>query len=105
MKKFSDFGINSIDDKTVFAVPQVSITEVINFPIEVLDFESGVKTRHGEDRYIVRIRQNGIECKFFTTASPIKEALDRIKKTDFPFQTTIKQQRFGTGSGKTFYFT
>jgi hypothetical protein len=105
MKKFSDFGINSLDDKNIFTVPKISIEEVTNCEIEVLDFESDVKTRHGDGRYVVKIKHEGIEYKFFTNASPIKQALNKICKQDFPFQTTIKQQRFGSGSGKTFYFT
>ncbi|WP_165025255.1 hypothetical protein [Dysgonomonas sp. ZJ279] len=105
MKNFSDFGINTLNDKNIFPVPSISITDVINFEIEVIDYESGVKTRHGDGRYVVKIKQNGIDCKFFTNATPIKEALDKIPKTDFPFKTTIKQQKFGAGSGKTFYFT
>ena len=105
MKKFSDFGINSLDNKNIFTVPVISIEEVTNCEIEVIDFESGVKTRHGEDRYIVKLRYEGIERKFFTNASPIKDALDKVEKQDFPFLATIKQQRFGSGSGKTFYFT
>lgn len=105
MKKFSDFGINTLDDKVVFTVPKISISEIINCEIEVLDYEAGVKTRHGDDRYIVKIKADGIESKFFTNATPIKEALDKIDKEDFPFMTTIKQQKFGSGSGKTYYFT
>ena len=105
MKKFADFGINTLNDKTVFAVPQVSITEVFNCEIAVLDFEKDVKTRHGEGRYVVKFLKDNIEQKFFTNAAPIKEALDKVNKQDFPFTTTIKQQRFGSGSVKTFYFT
>lgn len=60
---------------------------------------------HGNGRYIVKIKHEGIERKFFTNAAPIKGALDQISKDGFPFLTTIKQQRFGSGSGKTFYFT
>ena len=105
MRKFCDLGVNTLDDKVVFAVPAISITEVINCEIEVLDFEAGVKTRHGDNRYVVKIKQDGIESKFFTNATPIKDALDRIEKKDFPFLATIKQQKFGGGSGKTFYFT
>lgn len=105
MKRFSDFGINTHENKSVFAVPVISIEEVTNCEIEVLDFESGVKTRHGDGRYIVKIRHEGVERKFFTNSTPVKEALDKICKTDFPFVTVIKQQRFGSGSGKTFYFT
>jgi hypothetical protein len=105
MKKFSDFNINTLENKHIFAVPVVSIEEITNCEIEVLEFESGVKTRHGEDRYIVKIKFEGVERKFFTNATPIKEALEKIPPTNFPFSTIIKQQRFGSGNGKTFYFT
>lgn len=43
MKKFSDFGINTLDNKTVFTVPKISITDVLNCEVEILDYESGVK--------------------------------------------------------------
>jgi len=105
MKRFSDFGINSLNDKNIFTVSVISIEEITNREIEVLDFETGVKTRHGEDRYIVKIKIDNSERKFFTNATPIKEALSKINKEDLPFLTTVKQQRFGSGSGKTFYFT
>ena len=105
MKHFSDFGINTLNDKTVFAVTKISVTDIVNCEIEVLDYESGVRTEHGENRYVVKIRHEGRECKFFTNAAPIKEALDKIDKKDFPFSAVIKQQKFGSGSGKTFYFT
>ena len=105
MKRFADFGINVLDNKNIFAVHAISIEEITNCEITVLDFESGVKTRHGIGRYIVKIKHENIERKFFTNATPIKEALDRISKEDFPFTTTIRQQRYGSGSGKTFYFT
>lgn len=105
MNKFSDFGINTLDDKHIFPVPVISITDVINCEIEVLDFEKGIKTKHGEDRYVVKIKIDNAERKFFTNAAPIKDALDRIDKQQLPFLTTIKQQKFGSGSGKTFYFT
>lgn len=105
MKRFDEFGINTLDNKHIFQVPQISITEVLNCEIEVLDFESGVKTPHGENRYVVKVRHEGNECKFFTSASPIKEALNMIPKDGFPFLTTIKQQRFGNGNNKTYHFT
>lgn len=67
--------------------------------------KQGKSRRYGDNRYVVKIKQDGIESKFFTNATPIKDALDRIEKKDFPFLATIKQQKFGGGSGKTFYFT
>lgn len=105
MNKFSDFGIKTGGDRTIFEVPQISISDIINCPIEVLAFDANVKTSYGEGRYIVKIRHENQECKFFTAASQIKEALDKIPKDKFPFSTVIKQQRFGAGNGKTFYFT
>lgn len=104
MKKFSDLGIKT-EEKNIFNVPQVSIQDVINVEIEILDYEANVKTSHGDGRYILKVKHEGRECKFFTNATPIKNALDQICKKDLPFVTIIKQQRFGTGSGKTFYFT
>lgn len=105
MKKFSDFSINTLDNKNIFVVPLISIQDVVNCEIEVLDFEPEVKTKHGDGRCVVKISHENLEKKFFTNATPIKEALLRIPKSEFPFTTTIKQQRFGSGSGKTFYFT
>lgn len=105
MKKFADFGLNVLGDKHIFQVPVISIDEIANMEIEVLDYEKGIKTAHGDNRYIVKIKSVGIEFKFFTNAAPIKKALDLIPKEEFPFTTIIKQQRFGSGSGKTFYFT
>ncbi|MFA6400913.1 MAG: hypothetical protein WCX31_04700 [Salinivirgaceae bacterium] len=105
MKKFSDFNINTLENKNIFPVPVISIEEVTNCEIEVIDYEADVKTRHGDGRSIVKVKFDGMERKFFTNATPIKEALGKISKSDFPFIATIKQQRFGSGSGKTFYFT
>jgi hypothetical protein len=104
MKKFSDFGIDVLNNSNIFQVPQISISDILNCEIEVLDFESGIKTEHGEDRYILKIRHENQECKFFTNAKPIKDALNKISKHDFPFTTTIKVQKFGTNN-KTYYFT
>ena len=105
MKRFGDFGIATTAGKNIFPVPVISIEEVTNCEIAVLDFEAGVKTRHGEGRYVVKVLLEGQERKFFTNATPIKEALQQIDRSSLPFLTTIKQQRFGAGSGKTFYFT
>lgn len=106
MKRFSDFGIKPANsDKAIFEVPQISITDILNCEIEVFDFQSGIKTKHGENRYIVKIKYDGTEYKFFTDAKPIKDVLDQIPKENFPFITVIKQKKFGSGSIKTYEFT
>jgi len=105
MKKFSEMGITTQDEKNMFPVPIISIQEVTNCEIEILDFQSAVKTKYGDGRCVVKIRFENIERKFFTNASKIKEVLDKVPKEDFPFLATIKAQRYGTESAKTFQFT
>lgn len=105
MKRFSDLGVKVESGNNIFPVEQVSITDILNSEIEVLEYESGVKTQHGDDRYVVRIKVDGRECKFFTNSSPIKEALDKISSTDFPFLATIRARKLGTGNSKMYYFT
>lgn len=105
MKKFSDFGINVEANHNIFPVQQVSITDVLNCEIEILDFESGVKTQHGDNRYVVKIKHDGIECKFFTNSTMIKEALDMIPKNEFPFIAKIHIKKTGSGNRKIYYLT
>lgn len=105
MKRFSELGIEIDADRHIFPVPQVSITDILNCEIEILDFESGVKTQHGSDRHVVKIKHEGTECKFFTNSTPIKEALSKISKKDFPFITTIRVKKLGVGNSKMYYFT
>ncbi len=105
MKKFSELGVKPIEDKTIFMVPKVSITDILNCKIEILDYIGGINTSQGANRYIVKVRHEGKEYKFFTDSKRIKSILDQIPKEEFPFTTTIKQQRFETGGAKTFEFT
>lgn len=103
MARFSDLGIAPVEDKKIFNCQQVSISEIINCEIEVLDFIANVKTSHGEGRYLVRFLQDGSEGKFFTNSSAIKSALDQIPKDKFPFTTVIKCTKMG--NGKMYQFT
>lgn len=105
MKRFSDFGIEIDAGRNIFPVQQISITDILNCEIEVLDYESGVKTQHGDNRYVVKIKHEGTEYKFFTNSTPIKEALDKISKEDFPFMATVRVKKLGTGNNKMYYFT
>lgn len=105
MKRFSDLGVTVDAGSNIFQVQQVSITDILNSEIEVLDFESGVRTQHGENRYVVKIKSDGRECKFFTNSTPIKEALEKIPHTEFPFLTTIRAKKLGVGNSKMYYLT
>lgn len=61
MKRFSDLGVTVDAGSNILQVQQVSITDILNSEIEVLDFESGVRTQHGENRYVVKIKSDGRE--------------------------------------------
>lgn len=104
-KRFSELGITPTDERKIFNCQQVSITDVLNSEIEVIDYLPDIKTPHGEGRYLVHFRQvdNGAEGKFFTNSSSIKSVLQQIRQEDFPFITTIKAMRCGTG--KMYKFT
>lgn len=104
-KRFSDLGVQMPEDRKVFNCQQVSITDILNTEIEVIAFLPNVKTKHGEGRYLVHFRntETGAEAKFFTAASDTKFALDQVSKDDFPFITTIKAIKCGTG--KIYQFT
>jgi hypothetical protein len=69
----------------------------------VLDFVPDVKTKHGEGRYLIHFRNAGTEGKFFSNSENIKNALNQIKKEDFPFTTIIRATK--CGNGKIFQFT
>lgn len=103
MKKFSELGIKQEDDRKMFNCQQVSISDVINCEIEILDFIPNMKTSQGDGRYLVNHRCNGAEGKFFTNSTAIKNILDQVPKNDFPFATIIRCTK--CGSGKIYQFT
>lgn len=104
MKSFKDLNVayKPEDGKKRFAGAVVSIRELVNIPIVVKDFETGIKTEQGEDRCIVSIEVNGEARKFFTNSEEMKNILAQIKEVPdgFPFETTIKTEVFGKGRTK-----
>jgi len=57
MRSFKDLNVayKPEDGKKRFPGVVVSIRELVNLPIVVKDFETGIKTEQGEDRCIVAI--------------------------------------------------
>lgn len=90
------------DGKKRFPGTVVSIRELVNLPIVVKDFETGIKTEQGEDRCIVAIELNGEPRKFFTNSEEMKNILAQIREIPdgFPFETTIRTESFGKGRTK-----
>ena len=104
MRSFKDLNVafKPEDGKKRFAGTVVSIRELVNLPIIVKDFETGIKTEQGEDRCIVAIEMNGEAKKFFTNSEEMKNILAQIREMPdgFPFETTIKTEAFGKGRTK-----
>lgn len=104
MRSFKDLNVafKPEDGKKRFAGAVVSIRELVNLPIIVKDFETGIKTEQGEDRCIVAIEMNGEAKKFFTNSEEMKNILSQIREMPdgFPFETTIKTEAFGKGRTK-----
>lgn len=109
MHNFADFGLayEAADGKKRFDVPVVSLNNVMNTEIIIKDFETDIKTREGDGRYLILFTdQDGKDYKFFTNSGEMKQMLDKIRKIQdgFPFKTTIKRVSFGSGKAK-FQFT
>ena len=104
MRSFKDLNVayKPEDGKKRFAGAVVSIRELVNLPIVVKDFETGVKTSQGEDRCVVAIEVNGEQKKFFTNSEEMKNILQQVSEMPdgFPFETTIKTETFGKGRTK-----
>ncbi len=104
MKSFKDLNVayKPEDGKKRFAGAVVSIRELVNLPVVVKDFETGVKTSQGEDRCVVSIELNGEAKKFFTNSEEMKNILQQVSEMPegFPFETTIRTETFGKGRTK-----
>jgi hypothetical protein len=105
-KRFSELGISPKNSGKIFNCQQVSICDILNSEIMVLDFQPNVKTAHGDGRYLVHFKTteaNPIEGKFFTNAETLKGCLDQVPKDCLPFLTVIKAIK--CGKGKIYQFT
>lgn len=104
MRSFKDLNVayKPEDGKKRFPGTVVSIRELVNLPIVVKDFETGIKTEQGEDRCIVAIKVNGEERKFFTNSEEMKNILAQVREfpDGFPFETIIRTETFGKGRTK-----
>ena len=104
MKSFKDLNVSykPEDGKKRFPGSVVSIRELVNLPIIVKDFETGIHTEQGDDRCIVAIEMNGEPKKFFTNSEEMKNILAQVSEMPdgFPFETIIRTETFGKGRTK-----
>ena len=100
MRKFSEMGVayTPADGKKRFPGKLMRLGAIVNKPIQVHDYESGIKTSQGEDRYIVSFLDPATNewGKFFTASEEMKNILDQISDIEdgFPFETTIISEVF-----------
>lgn len=100
MKKFREMGVTytPADGKKRFPGKTMRLGAIVNKTIEVHDYESGINTSQGEDRYVVSFYdpQDKEWGKFFTASEEMKNILDQISDIEdgFPFETTIISEVF-----------
>jgi hypothetical protein len=100
MKRFSEMGISyaPADGKKRFPGKVMRLSALQNRELEIHDYESGVNTSHGEDRYLVSFKDSktGEWGKFFTSSDEMKNILDQISDVEdgFPFLCTIESEIF-----------
>lgn len=97
MISFAELGI---DFKDEFTEEKISINDIVNVEIEVIDFRREVETRNGP-RYVVKINIEGRTRIFFTQSKRIIAALES-EKIKFPFRTIIKTFKAGDKRGYMF---
>ena len=106
MKKFSEMGVTytPVDGKKRFPGKVMRLSDIVNIPIEIHDFETGIDTKEGEDRYLVSFRNPATQewGKFFTASVEMKGILDQISDIEdgFPFETVLKCEVFDGGKRK-----
>lgn len=103
MKDFSQLKISpsAKDGKKIFVGKQTPLGDLMNYEIVILDFETGIRTSYGEDRYVVQYEMNGEKGRFITNSGELKDLLNQIKALgELPFRTTIKREPFGNGKFK-----
>jgi hypothetical protein len=110
---FSSYGIKkrttTKDGKKIFDFQLKKLFEIVNLTIFVIDFETNIRTKHGDGRYIIHFQLNGTDYKFVTNSFSLKNQLDDARKLAksnpnvFPIETIIRQQDIGNGKHD-FYF-
>lgn len=110
MKKFGELGVTYTpkDGKKRFPGNTVRLASIQNIAIEIHDYQTDVKTPHGDGRYIVSFKEKerGVWGKFFTASEEMKNILDQISDIEdgFPFETKITSECFD-GSKVKYNFT
>ena len=110
MRKFSELGVayTPADGKKRFPGKVMRLGAIQNKALEIHDYEIGMNTSQGDDRYLVSFKDKltGEWGKFFTASEEMKNILDQISDIEdgFPFEATIVSEIFD-GNKQKFSFT
>lgn len=108
MKSFNELNVKAKsigkDGKRFFDVEVKTLMDILNQEVIVKDFETGVQTKNGADRYAVLIEQSGKEFKFITNNYKLKDILGQCREKElFPFLATVKRKT-GNNNKADYYF-
>ena len=106
MKKFSEMGVTytPADGKKRFPGKVMRLSDIVNIPIEIHDFETGIdpKRRRPLSRIFPQYLQPKNGESSFTASVEMKGILDQISDIEdgFPFETVLKCEVFDGGKRK-----
>lgn len=110
---FAEKGIRSSgrtkDGSKFFDVKETRLMDILNVPVTILDFETNVKTKRGEDRYCVLFEKDGERGKFITNCFNLKDVLDQAREAEeggrkiFPVDNVVIRRR-SLNDGKSAYY-
>lgn len=108
MRDFKELNVKAKnvgkDGKRFFDVEVKTLMDILNQEVIVKDFETGVQTKNGCDRFAVLIELDGKESKFITNNYKLKDVLVQCREQQlFPFKATIKR-RTGNNNKADYYF-
>ena len=92
MTTFAELGfVYQRDGKKEFAAEPIRLSRLVNKAVVVKDFETDIRTREGDGRYLVLIEHDGHDYKFFTNSQQMKAALDyALERSAMPFECVIE---------------
>ena len=92
MTTFAELGfVYQRDGKKEFAAEPIRLSRLVNKRVTVKDFETDIRTREGDGRYLVLVEHDGHDYKFFTNSQQMKAALDFVREQNaLPFECNIE---------------
>lgn len=90
MKKFKDFGIVPVATNPLIG-QKIKMSKVLNRLIIVHDFRIRDSQYTGK-RVDIQIELAGVMHVIFSGSKVLRDTLEKIPKSDFPFETTIEEE-------------